>query len=130
MTPNIDIVKRLNQACLSKDFDTVKSLLHPNYSLKDPMMSFNSPDEFIAFMKECPFECKMENVSFIAEGDKVVQMLDAVMTAPIAFRFRMCDVLTLENGKVRSEEVFYDPTQIPEEAKTLNQKTAKKQAAA
>lgn len=125
MASNVDIVKRLNQAAESKDFETVKALLHPKYTLKDPVMSFQSPQEFLQFMKDCPFTCRMENVSFIAEGDKVAQTLDAVMTSPVSFRFRMCDVLTFEDGKVRSEEVFYDPAQIPQEAKDIAEKSMK-----
>ena len=115
----------MNKAAETKDFETVKALLHPKYTLKDPMMEFNSPQEFLEFMKECPFDCRLENVSFVAEGNKVVQTLDAVMTAPISFRFRMCDIITIEDGKIRSEEVFYDTAQIPKEAKELGEKSMK-----
>lgn len=125
MSNHIDIVKRMNKACEAKDFETVKALLHPKYTLKDPMMEFKSPEEFLESMKSCPFTCRLENVSFVAEGNKVVQTLDAVMTAPLSFRFRMCDILTIEDGKIRSEEVFYDTAQIPKEAMEMAQKSMK-----
>jgi len=37
MSNNIDIVKRLNKAAETKDFEGIKSLLHPQYWMKDPM---------------------------------------------------------------------------------------------
>jgi len=130
MASNIALVERLNKAAETKDFDTVKSLLHPDYTLKDPMMEFHSAKEALEFMKDCPFECKLENVEFVAEsGDKVVQTLDAVMVAPVSFRFRMCDILTIEDGKVCSEEVFYDTAQIPPEARQIGEKAMKAKAA-
>lgn len=121
MNDNIEIVKRMNKACETKDFKAVEALLHPKYTLKDPMMECKSPQEFLQFMKDCPATCHLENVSFVAEGNKVVETLDAVMTAPVPFRFRMCDILTIEDGKIRSEEVFYDTAKIPEEAKEMGQ---------
>jgi ketosteroid isomerase-like protein len=131
MANNIDIVKRMNKAAEAKDFETVKTLLHPKYTLKDPMMKMNGAEEFLAAMKACPFTCHFENTSFVAEGDKVVQTLDVVMTAPVAYRQRMCSISMIEDGKIRSEEMFYDTAQIPKEAIELIQKSMKeKQKAA
>ncbi len=122
MTANVELVKRLNKAAESRDIEAVRSLLHPNYSLKDPMMELNSAEEFLQFMKDCPFTCHLENVKFLEDGDKVVQTLDAVMDAPVAFRFRMCDIVSIEDGRVRSEEVFYDTARMPKEAKDIAEK--------
>lgn len=118
MSKNLDVVKRCNEAALKKDFDTIKQVLHPNYTLKGPMMSINSADEFIAFMKDCPGECTFENVQFIEAGDKIVQTFDMVMTAPTPSRARVCSVMTLENGKIRSEEMFYDTKDMPQDSAT------------
>lgn len=125
MTNNIDIAKRMNKAAEAKDFETIKSLLHPQFTIKDPMMECNSPQEFLERMKECPGICHFENTSFVSEGNKVVQTLDMVTTAPVAFRLRMCSILTIEDGKIRSEEVFYDTAKIPKEAKELGEKLMK-----
>lgn len=122
---NIDIVKRMNNAAQSKDFETVKSLLHPKYTLKDPMINFNSAQEFLEGMKDCPFTCSLENVDFITEGNKVVQTLDMVVTSPVSYRSRVCSVMTIEDGKIRSEEMFYDTAQIPKEAKEIGEKMLK-----
>jgi ketosteroid isomerase-like protein len=80
-------------------------------------------------MKDCPFDVSIHNVQMLEDGNKVVQTLDCVMTAPIPFRFRMCDILTIEDGKVRSEETFYDTAQFPPEVKALEDKlTREKQS--
>jgi len=125
MTNNIDIVKRMNKAAETKDVEAIKSLLHPQYRMKDPMMEINGAQEFLEFMKDCPFTCRIENASFVAEGNKVVQTLDAVMTSPVSYRLRMCSIVTIEDGKFRSEEVFYDTAQIPKEAKEIGEKLMK-----
>jgi ketosteroid isomerase-like protein len=126
MTSNIETVKRLNNACQNRDFETVKSLLHPGYTLKSPDMQASSPEEFIKFMEECPAECTLENLTFIEDGDQVVQIFDMVSAEPVSYRVRMCDVLKLQNGKVRSEEMFYDTAAFPPEAKEMMEKAAKK----
>jgi ketosteroid isomerase-like protein len=131
MTANIELVQRLNDACTEKDFDTARALLHPNYTLDDPFVKCSNPDEFIEFMQNCPFDGKMENVQFIEDGDKVVQLFDCVVKSPVAYRIHMCDVLTLEDGKIRSEEMFYDTAKMPKEALELSRdlKGAKDKAA-
>lgn len=116
MARNVETVKKLYSACMSKDFETVRNLLHPEYTLKDSMMEINSADEFIEMMKSCPFECRIENVNFVSEGDKVVGTFDSVATAPVAYTMRMCSVIRMEDGKVRAEEMFYDTARIPREA--------------
>lgn len=129
MATNSDIVKRMNAACLAKDYDTIATMLDSKYTFKDPSMSFDNPKDFIEFMKNCPFDGGFENVEMIEQGDKVVQTLDCVMTKPVAFRFRMCDILTFKNGKVISEEAFFDSAQFPEEAKQAAEKSMQKKAA-
>lgn len=127
MSQNIEIAKRLNQACETKDLETARSLLHENYTLRDPQIQLNSREEFINAMQSCPFECSIQDVKFVEEGDTVVQLLDMYFTAPIAYRMRMCSVLKFEDGKVRSEEMIYDTAQIPKEAKELGEQALKQQ---
>lgn len=122
MSKGIDLVKRFNLACETRDFDTIESMLHPSYTLLDPIMSFDNPQDFIRFMKDCTFTCSLQDVSFVEQGNKVAQTLDAVMTAPVPYRFRMCDIITIEEGKIRSEETFYDTAQIPPEAKEASKR--------
>ena len=131
MNSNIEIAKKMLKAGESKDMTTLRSFLASNYTLKDPMLSLNGADEAIKFMEDCPTVCTFENTEFVADGDKVVMTGDMVATAPVKFKLRVCDVMKFQNGKITSEEMFYDPSQIPEEAKSAEQKGAsgKKKAA-
>lgn len=122
MPDNLEIVKNLYNACIIKDFETVKSLLDPNYTLKDPMMQLNSAQELIDMMANCPGG-KMENIQFIAQGDKVVGTFD-MSTDDDATPLRMCSIVTLENGKIKSEEMFYDTAKIPQDMKDSVKKNA------
>ncbi len=115
MARNVEIVKELYDACMSKDFEKAKTLLHPKYTLKDPMMEIKSAQEFIEMMKNCPMACHLENVNFISEGNKVVGTFDSVATEPVSSRMRMCSIITIEGDKVLSEEMFYDTAKIPKE---------------
>lgn len=120
---NVKIVKKLYDACMAKDFDTIKMLVHENYTLKDPLMQANGVDELIEMIKQCPSDGTIENLSFIAQNDKVVGVFDALQKNPPS-RMRMCSIVTLENKKIRSEEMFYDTAQIPKDM--LNQMKQKK----
>jgi hypothetical protein len=120
MNPNSEIVKKLFDACNKKDFETARSLLKDDYSLKDPLMELHSADEMIEMMKNCPGGGMAENLSMIAEDDKVVTLFDGTMQGqpPV----RMCSVITVESGKVKSEEMFYDTARMPQEMKDMMQK--------
>ncbi len=115
MTAPIDLVKQYVEACGSKDVDTMGSLLHDSFTFAGPCMSFNSKEEMLGFMSQCPFECKHENTTFISEGAKVVQIFDWVVTKPFELTTRMCEVMTVEDGKIRSAELFYDSAKFPTE---------------
>src|SRR5688572_9832073 len=118
MTKNTEVIKRLFDACNKLDFETARTLVHDDYSLKDPMMELHGGDELIAMMKSCPG--RAENITFISEGDKVVSLFDGVMEGQP--RMRMCSVTTIEDGKVKSEEMFYDTAKVPQEMKDMMQK--------
>jgi ketosteroid isomerase-like protein len=130
MTNNIDTVKQMNKAFETKNVEAARALLHPNYSFKGPMMEMHGAEDVLQMMQSCPFSCVNENVSFVAQGDKVVQTLDWVSSAPVKFRLRMCSIVTVENGKVRSEELFYDSAKFPPEAVELMQKAMQGKKAA
>ena len=115
MTDNAKIARQMFDACMNKDFESAKKLLHPQYTLKDPMMKINGPDEMIEMMKNCPFESGMEDIKIVADGDTVVSTF--TMTSPNGPPLRMCSVARMENGQFRSEEMFYDTAQIPQEMK-------------
>ncbi len=117
MSKNVEIVKKLVAACEAKDMKTVRSLVSDDYTLRDPMMSLNGPDELVQMLESCPFDGTMKEVHYLDAGDTVVMTAECIMTKPERFSWRMCDVLTLENGKVRAEEMFYDTAQFPDSLK-------------
>jgi ketosteroid isomerase-like protein len=119
MNENSEIVKKMFDACNKKDFETVRALVHDDYTLKDPMMELHSADEMIEMMKSMP-PGMAENITMIAEGDKVVSLFDGTMEAQP--KMRMCSVITMEGGKVKSEEMFYDTAKVPQEMKDMMQK--------
>ena len=116
MNANSEIVKKLFDACSKKDFETVRSLTHPGYSLKDPLMELHGADELIEMLKSCPGG-SVENLTLITEGDKVVSVFDGLTEGQP--KMRMCSVITLADGKVKSEEMFYDTAKIPQDMKNM-----------
>ncbi len=129
MTSPVDIVKRMNQAFEAKDTASAKTLLHPQYKFKGPMMEMNSPEEVLGFMQACPFACHSENISIMAEGNRVAQTFDWVSTAPVAFRIRMCSIAQIGDGKIKSEEMFYDTAKFPKAAQDIMQQMMQSKAA-
>lgn len=121
MSANIEIVKKLFEASTKKDFDTVRSLVAADYSLKDPMMELHGPEELVEMLAKCPGG-GAENLVFVEQGDTVVTLFDGV--AEGAPSMRMCDVITIKNGKVQTEEMFYDTAKIPAEVKAQMEKSA------
>lgn len=126
MPSNLEIVKRLVAACEAKDMQAVRALVAENYTLKDPMMSLTGPDALIEMLESCPFDGSITHAEYLEAGDRVVMMADCTMTKPERFTWRMCDVLTVKNGKVVSEEMFYDSAQLPDAVKNAAPGTPKK----
>lgn len=110
---NITLAKQLVAACMEKDFDTVRTLVDANYTLKDPMMTLQGAEELITMIEACPFECTMQNAQYLDAGDRVILTADNVVSGPEKFTWRMCDIMTFKNGKVVAEEMFYDTAQFP-----------------
>ena len=115
MSQAIEIVKKLNKAFETKDKVAFRSILHPKYTFRGSLMAMNSPEEAVEFLGNCPFKAKSENIQFHVAGDTVVQTFDWVVKEPFQGTIRMCDVITLKDGKVFSEELFYDSAKFPKE---------------
>ncbi len=115
MSQSIEIVKKLIKAFEIKDQATFASLLHPRYTFKGAMMQMNNPKEAVEFMAQCPFKAKHQNAQFHEAGDTVIQIFDWVVEEPFKGTIHMCSVITLKDGKVFSEELFYDSAKFPKE---------------
>lgn len=115
MPDAVDIVKKLNTAFETKDQAALRSLLHPKYTFKGSLMALGSRDEAVEFLANCPFKAKSENVQLFVAGNTVTQLFDWVVKEPFQGTIRMCDVITLTDGQVLSEELFYDSAKFPKE---------------
>lgn len=115
MTNPTDIVKQYNEAFSRKDLETVRSLLHDRFTFQGPLMQFNGADEFVGMMKQCGFVCHHENVTTVAEGERVAQIFDWICEAPVQANLRMSECMTLKDGKIFSAELFYDSAKFPSE---------------
>ena len=113
--PN-EIVNDYNAAFAKKDLSKVRSLLHDKFTFKGPLMQLKSPDEFMGMMQQCGFECRLENLQMVSEGERVVQIFDWICTAPFQANLRMSECLTIKDGKIFASELFYDSAKFPKEA--------------
>lgn len=116
MSQALEVVKRVSEAWEKKDTKTYRSLLHNDYKFQGPMMEMCSADEAEAFAQNCPFSCSSENATYVAEGNKVVKIFDWIVTSPVKFQLRMVEFSVVEDGKIRSVELFYDTAKFPKEA--------------
>ncbi len=120
---NLDIVKQYNEAFKAKDTQKIRPLIHSNYHFKGPLMEIRGAEEMLSFMQSCPFVCNQQNVKFVTEENKVVQIFDWVVTSPFKGTIPMCEYLELENGQIKSSRLFYDSGAFPKEVlEQMNQK--------
>lgn len=115
MTNNTEIVKEMMKAWEDKDEATVRSFLHDDYLGNCPMMGAIGADECVEFMKNCPYEGKSVNHEIIAEGDKVAQSFDWVITSPFKATVPMVEILKFDSGKVKTSKMYFDTALFPAE---------------
>jgi len=115
MSQEIEVVKKLHRAFETKDAAAFRALLHEKYTFRGPMMEINGPEEAEQMLAHCPAKGKNENLQFYVAGDHVIQTFDWVIGEPVPSTIRMCSVITLRDGKVFAEELFYDSARFPQE---------------
>lgn len=113
MSNEIETVKRYSQAFHARDMDVARRTLHPKFSFKGPLMEMNGPDEIVQFMQNMPFEYFESNVRYLQDGPVVVKIFDMTITKPADTTVAMCEILTVEDGKIRNIELFYDSGKLP-----------------
>ena len=118
----LQVAKALSEAFETKDLNKVRSLLHPEYTFKSPSMNFQSPEEAIRALKLFPFKAKNENARYTVQENQVVQIFDWVVREPFPMSVRMCDSLTIKDGKVICEELFYDASRLPKAVNKILEK--------
>lgn len=115
MTTKKDIVSELSDAWFTKKKDVFRKYLHEDFQYKCPAMEINGRDNAIASMDESPFEGRMENVTLVEQGDKVVNIFDWVVTAPFQATIPCVEVVTFEGDKAKSSRAYFDTALYPEE---------------
>lgn len=115
MSALTEIVQKINAAWDSKDEATMREYLHEDYRFRGPMMEINNVDECIEFMKSCPFEGGSENVEMITEGNRVVQVMDWVVTTPFQATISIVEIIDFEGEKVKNSRMFFDTAAFPAE---------------
>ncbi|MBI4005999.1 MAG: nuclear transport factor 2 family protein [Gammaproteobacteria bacterium] len=113
MSNLIETVKRYSKAFHTRDFETIRNLLHKNYRFKGPLMKMNGTEELIAFMENMPFECDEKNVRYVQDGNVVVKIFDTVFSKPFKDTVSMCEVLVFEGNRIKKCELFYDTAPFP-----------------
>lgn len=115
MTTKEEIVKELSAAWFAKNKEPFRKHLHADFHYKDPILEINGKDNAIASMDECPFEGAMENVSLVAQGDRVVNIFDWIVKAPFQARIPCVEIVTFDGDKVKSSRSYYDTALYPSE---------------
>ena len=89
------------------------------------LLRSDGKDAVLGFVEQASLTCTEEIVSLTSEEDRVVMVFDFVVTEPVQFRIRMCEVYTIEEGKIRSADLYFDTAEFPSELiERLNLKRA------
>jgi hypothetical protein len=108
-----DVVNRYTEAFDARDLRTVESLLAEDFRFEGPLMSASSRQEF--FEQLAQFEMTATTIvrRQIANGSTVARLFDFEMTAPARVRIPMAEWLEVEDGRIVSSQLIYDPSRFP-----------------
>lgn len=112
MTP-IDVVNRYTEAFDSGDLATVESLLDEDFQFQGPLMTATSRKEFFEQLSQFDMTAKTVVHRQIANGSSVARLFDFEMTAPARTTIPMAEWLQVEDGRIVSAKLFYDPALFP-----------------
>jgi len=110
---NTDIVKRFSKAFFEKNLEIVKELVAENYRFKGPMMEMNSGEELIGFIETMPMEATEISSTYIEQGNQVIKICNFDFTTPPIGPQDMCEIFTIEDGKILKSQLFYDTAPFP-----------------
>ena len=116
MTTPKEIAQKYATAFLGGEKETARALLHDDYTFVGPMMQLNSADEAMGLLENFPFVASEENVTIVTEGNLVVKKFDWKVTAPFEALIPMTEWFDIQDGKIKSCQLFYDSALFPKEA--------------
>lgn len=110
----IDVVKQFFEAIGRKDISGMSELMHEDYHFTGPAMQIQGKVQMELMMKTFPFVAEDEDVELRGEGDVVVRKLNWHVRKPFEAVIPMCEWMVVEEGKIRSSNLYYDTGKFPE----------------
>ncbi|MCU7922297.1 MAG: nuclear transport factor 2 family protein [Candidatus Thiodiazotropha sp. (ex Dulcina madagascariensis)] len=111
----IDVVKQYFEAFIRKDIPGMSRLIHDDYHFTGPAMEVQGKTQMEQVMEAFPFIAEDKDVELSGNGNVVVRRLNWHVKAPFEAVIPMCEWLVVENGKIRSSNLYYDTAKFPEE---------------
>lgn len=110
---NTEVIKRFSEAFGKRDAETINELVVENYVFEGPMATINSRNELIEFMQNMPMEFTESEHTYIEQNNKVSKSFVVDFAVPPIGAVDMCEVFTLEDGKITHAKMFYDTALFP-----------------
>lgn len=104
-------VRQFYTALTLQNAALLRSVLTNDFSFKSPAASFETPDQFIGMVGV--FGGWVESDKIIVSGNDVVNLFTYHMTEPVQTDIPMCDIFTLEDGKISSTITYNNPADFP-----------------
>jgi len=108
-----DVVNRYTEAFDNGDFETVTSLLAEDFRFDGPLMKANSRAEFFEQLQQFSMTAKTVVHRQVANGSSVARIFDFEMTSPVVTTIPMAEWMEVEDGRIVSATLFYDPALFP-----------------
>lgn len=108
MKTNNETVISFIEALNKEDFETARNLLNPTFNFKGPLGERNSADVYINDMKKMKFKYEIEKV--FENKNEVCLIYDINMGRGESIK--TCGVYTLEDAKLSSLKVLFDPRPV------------------
>lgn len=103
------IARAYLEALERKDYQAMRGLVHDDLSFRGPMTAVSNANDFIKAVSMLEsITDRVEIRKMIAEGGEVCALYDFVTTVPIGTA-RMAECYTIEEGKIRAIELYFDP---------------------
>lgn len=91
---------------MNKNAQQIRSVLTDDFTFRGPMMSFDSPDAFVASL--LAVDADVTESRLIVEGEHVAHLFVLDVAAPIRAKVPMCDVLRFEGNRICAIELYTD----------------------
>lgn len=111
----IDVVKQYFEAFGRKNIPGMSKLMHEDYHFMGPTMEVQGRAQMEQVMKELPFVADDEDVELTENVNVVVRKLNWHVREPFEAVIPMCEWLVVEEGRIRSSNLYYDTGKFPEE---------------